>query len=38
MLEAANEAARHALEEEQRRREEAELAMADEIMEDFDMY
>ncbi|VDM77557.1 unnamed protein product [Strongylus vulgaris] len=38
MLEAANEVARHALEEEQRRREEAELAMADEIMEDFDMY
>ncbi|KIH58551.1 replication Fork Protection Component Swi3 [Ancylostoma duodenale] len=37
MMEEANEASRRLMEEEQRRNEEAELAMADEIMDDFDM-
>ncbi|EYC34366.1 hypothetical protein Y032_0001g380 [Ancylostoma ceylanicum] len=37
MMEAANDASRRLMEEEQRRLEEAELAMADEIMDDFDV-
>ncbi|ETN81886.1 replication Fork Protection Component Swi3 [Necator americanus] len=38
MMEAISESVNYIMEEEQRRREEAELAMANEIMDDFDMY
>ncbi|VDO16086.1 unnamed protein product [Haemonchus placei] len=38
LLESAELARKKAMEEEQRRRDEEELALADEIMEDFDMY
>ncbi|KAJ1346314.1 hypothetical protein KIN20_001072 [Parelaphostrongylus tenuis] len=38
MLESANEARRIAIEDERKRKEEEALAMADEIMADFDMY
>lgn len=38
MMESANEARRIALEDERKRKDEEQLAMADEIMADFDMY